>query len=533
MKSLKLIYILLIAAIMIQSCEQEVVKLEDAEVTPDTSCEDASAGTASFTKFVAVGNSFVAGVQAGALFTGGQNNSLAAILNKQFECVGAPSTFKQPNINATLGWNLFVTQPFLSDQTKPVLGRMLLQGASPKPTPQAYPVDTVEAVPNPAANPAFIYGNGSTKADLNNFGIPAIVLGQSLILETGNWSGAGVDPKFSPFYGRLAYPGNGTSTLIGDAATAGGSFFLFWLGMDDFLLHAAFGGDPTKAPLTPATGGLPSGFDGQYAAAVGSLLMSNPNLKGVIANFPNIFYMPHFTSVVYNPIPLDAEKAAALKASLSDNYNAFLTGMVTNTIITQEEADKRKLSYVAGQNTVLISDETLTDLSTYMAGPYAGLLPYARARQTKSTDILPLGAGAIIGTSIGGDPNKVYGVSVPLEDQYVLIPSEIQAINSARLAYNATVKAFADAHSDRVAFADVDAALNTLVSNKAAVMNGVTITPNINPPTGIYSEDGVHPNSRGYAYLSTVFIAAINANFNATIPLTNIANYSATALPIP
>lgn len=529
MKSLKSIYIFLIAALMTQSCEQDVLELKEPEVVEDTSCETASAGTASFTKFVAVGNSFVAGFQAGALFTEGQNNSLPAILNRQFECVGAPSTFKQPNINATLGYNIFVSPNPGADNK--VLGRMLLQGASPKPTPQAYAVGNVEAVPNPSINPGFLY-QGS-KAELNNFGIPAIVLGQALTPITGAWAGAGVDPRFSPFYGRLAYPGTGTSTIIGDAAAAGGSFFLFYLGLDDFFLHAAFGGDPTRAPLTPATGGLPYGFDGQYAAAVGSLLMSNPNLKGVVGNFPNIFAMPHFTAVAYNPIPLDATTAAGVTASLANNYNAFLAGMVQATVITQAEADKRKLTYAAGQNPVLISDETLTDLSAYMAGPYAGLLPYARARQTKSNDILPLGAGSIIGTSIGGDQTKVYGVSVPLEDRYVLIPSEIEAISVARASYNATVKAIADANPNRLAFADIDAALNTLITNKAGVSNGVMITPNINPPTGIYSEDGVHPNSRGYAFLANVFIGAINAKFNATIPLANIGSYQATALPIP
>ncbi|MGC3945089.1 MAG: hypothetical protein QM762_11340 [Chryseolinea sp.] len=294
-----------------------------------------------------------------------------------------------------------------------VLGSMLLQGlASPRPTPQ---VSGPEAIPNPAVNPSFIYTGG--KASLNNFGVQAIVLGQALIPETGNWAGAGTDPRFNPFYGRLAYPGNGTSTLLGDAAAAGGSFFLFWLGMDDFLLNAAFGGDPAKAPLTTA-----GAFDAQYKLAVNSLLNSNANLKGVVVNYPNIFKMPHFTSVAWNVVPLDASTAATLKASLADNYNAFLDGMVLNKVITSDEATKRKLSYVAGQNAVLISDETLTDLSPYMAGPYAGLLPYARARQTTSSDILPLSAGSMIGTTIGGDATKIYGVSVPLADQYVLSP---------------------------------------------------------------------------------------------------------------
>jgi hypothetical protein len=526
MKKLNYISSSLVVLLLMGACEQELI--ETTPPDPDMTnvgpvdCTGAAAGSASFTKFVAIGSSYVAGFQAGALFDEGQNNSLAAILNKQFECVGAPPTFKQPTINTALGFNIFVTPN--PTGTGVVLGRMLLQGASPKPTPQ---VSTVGAIPNPSVNPAFIY-TGS-KSELNNFGIQAIVLGQALIPETGSWAaGAGGDPRFNPFYGRLAYPGTGTSTVIGDAAAAAGSFFLFWLGMDDYLLHAAFGGDPTKAPLTSAPA-----FQAQYGAAVGALLASNPNLKGIVVNFPSIFVTPHFTSVPWNPVPLDAATAAGLTTQLANNYNAFLDGMALAGAITADEAAKRKLTYAAGQNPVLINDETLTDLTPYMSGPYAGLLPYARARQTKNTDIFPLSAGSIIGTAIGGDPSKVNGVSVPLADQYCLIPSESQAIEAARIAFNATVKQIADANTTRLAHADVDKAFADFITSKAYLLNGVTITPNINPPTGIYSEDGIHPNTRGYAFISRVIIESINGKFGATIPLTNLSKYKATGLPIP
>jgi hypothetical protein len=517
---------LLVLLLSLGACEQELIVTTPPEVDSTNvvlvDCEGAAAGTASFSKFVAIGSSYVAGFQAGALFDDGQNNSLAAILNKQFECVGAPAAFKQPTINTPLGFNIFVTPN--PTGTGVVLGRFLLQGASPRPTAQ---VSTVGAIPNPIVNSAFIYTG--TKAELNNFGIQAIVLGQALIPETGSWAAAQAgDPRFNPFYGRLAYPGTGTSTIIGDAAAAAGSFFLFWLGMDDFLLHAAFGGDPTKAPLTTAPA-----FQGQYGAAVGALLGSNPNLKGVVVNFPSIFVMPHFTSVKWNPVPLDAATAAGLTASLANNYNAFLDGMVGAGAITADEAAKRKLTYTAGlTNPVLINDETLTDLSPYMAGPYAGLLPYARARQTKNTDIFPLAAGSVIGTMIGGDPTKVNGVSVPLSDQYCLIPSEIQAIEAARAAFNTTVKTVADANSTRLAHADVNAAFADFITNQVYVLDGVAISPAINPPTGIYSEDGLHPNSRGYAFISRIIIEAINGKFGSTIPLTNISGYKPTALPI-
>jgi lysophospholipase L1-like esterase len=125
------------------------------------------------------------------------------------------------------------------------------------------------------------------------------------------------------------------------------------------------------------------------------------------------------------------------------------------------------------------------------------------------------------------------GLSEPVGDQYAIVPAEKEEINAARLAFNDAVKATADANPTRLAMADINAALNTLLGAKAGVYNGVTITPNINPPTGIYSEDGVHPNARGYAFLSRVFIQAINAKFGSTIPLTDISKYSATGLPIP
>jgi hypothetical protein len=554
MKKIKHIGYTLGFLLSLGACQQDKIDLIEPETPTDTSCETATAGTADFSKFVAIGNSFVAGFQAGALFTEGQNNSLPAIMNEQFECAGGSSTFNQPTIGASLGWNLFVTQPFLADNTKPILGRMLLQygtstdcvtGApSPKPTPQAYSPGNLEALPNPAANPGFIYGDGSTKAALNNFGIPAIVLGQALIPETGKWSGAGSDPRFSPFYGRLAYPGNGTSTIIGDAAAAGGSFFLFWLGLDDFFLYAAYGGDETKAPLT-STGAFTAYYNAALSPSTG-LLASNPNLKGVVGNFPDIFKMPHFTAVSYNPIPLDGTTATALTNGFA-GYNAALDGLVANKVafgISDElaaEITSRKVSYTAGcNNKIMITDETLTDLGPYFDGlqgagaingtQRAQLAPYEQIRQTTPTDIIPLATGSVLGTT---GTFGVLGVSEPLADRWVIIPTERDEIIAARAAYNATVSAFVEANSTRVALADVDAALETLVANRAEVVSGVTITPNINPPTGIYSEDGVHPNSRGYAFLSRVFIEAINAKFGSTVPLTNIAKYKATALPIP
>jgi hypothetical protein len=73
--------ITLIAVMLAVSCKQEVITLTTVVTAVDTSCSTATPGSADFSKFVAVGSSYTAGFQAGALFTDGQNNSLPAILN--------------------------------------------------------------------------------------------------------------------------------------------------------------------------------------------------------------------------------------------------------------------------------------------------------------------------------------------------------------------------------------------------------------------------------------------------------------------
>lgn len=505
------------------ACDQEVIELQEPE-TAAGQCEGATAGSADFTKFVAIGNSFVAGMQGGALFTEGQNNSLAAILNKQFECVGAPAAFNQPSINASLGWNLFITQPFLSDQTKPILGRMLLQGADPRPTPQAYPAGVLEALPNPTANPGFMYAGN--KAQLQNFAVPAITVGQVLTPATGNWANPDQSAGFSPFYGRFA-SAPGTSTILNDFNAANGTFALIWLGLDDFFLYAAYGGDESVAPLTSAADfqqRLGAVFFGDVPAqGIQGIFVNKPTMKGVIGNLPSIFIMPHFTSVPWNAIPMTSQEQADQTNLAYATYNAALQNPAFG--LSMEEISKRTINFAPGANGIVIEDETLTDLTAYSV---------PSIRQTNIFDILPLSAGSIIGTQqTPGNPATTYGVGVPLPDRYVLIPTEIQEIEAARTAYNNVIAGIVANSGDKLALADINGAMNGLAAAQLTTVAGTLVSFNINPPTGIFSEDGVHPNARGYAFLSRTFIEAINAKFGSTIPLTPVGWYRPTALPIP
>ena len=522
--------------LLLAGCQQEVIDLQPPDiVVVEDGCETATAGSADFTKFVAIGTSFTSGFQAGALFTEGQQNSLAKILADRFACAGG-GTFNQPSINSEHGYNIFISP---NPMGSTVLGRFRLQGDPPAPAPM---ISGNEALPSPL-NPAFVYTGspGAVPANqLNNFGVHALLLAQALALtETGDWSLADIDPGtpgpqphpyYNPFYARIA-SNPGSSTLFGDAIsslTNGGTFFLFWLGMDDFLLHAVYGGDGTKAPLTPLEFQSASnpGFKYFYNSAIGGLLQ-NPTLEGVIANYPDIFVMPHFTAVAWNVIEF-GEADAATVTSTNNAYAAYNGGLDAVLAggypgLTAEEVAKRKIQFKVGANGAVIEDETLTDLSG------VGL---PSIRHATAADLLPLAAGSILGTEdTPGEPSTTWGVGKALTDQYALIPSEIAEISTRISEFNAHIKTVADANP-RLAFADVNTAMKNLVTARAGVANGITYTPNIDPPTGIYSEEGLHPNSRGYAFIANIFIDAINAKFGSSVPKANLAAYSATGLPL-
>ncbi len=468
-----------------------------------------TSGTADFAKMVSIGSSFTAGFANGALYDAAQQASFPAIMATQMKVVGG-GDFNQPDINAVNG----CYNPLTCSA-----GRLRLKGlTSPTPTPVT------------PGNPIISYSGD--KAKLNNFGAYGISIQLSLAAATSGPASL-ANPFFNPYFARFAAnpsaDGTTGSSMISDASAAianSGTFFTFQLGADDVLAYALNGADqadPTR-PLTPTPN-----FAGAYTLALSTVLGANANTKGLVINIPDITSLPHFSLVPYNAIPLDAGTAGVLTTNLANNYNAFLDGMVANLIITADEAAKRKLVYKAGQNAILINDETLTDLTPYMAGPYAGLIPYALARQTASTDLIPLGTSSVLGTP---GAFGARGVSEPLADKFVLIPSEITQIKNSTDAFNAHIKSQVDAAGDRLVLADVNQILKDLKTAPASI-RGSSLSASIIPPFGAYSTDGIHPNSRGYAFLANKFIESINSKWKSTIPLCNPNNYVANELPIP
>lgn len=571
MKTNKLLSIILLTALFTGACKQTLVEFAaPAVVTPVAP----SKGSADFSKFVSLGESFIAGTQGGTIFDGSQNNSLPKLLATQFASVGG-GAFNQPLVNHPNGLNFIV---FAGSGGAVQLGRYVLFDADGDVDPDAGGCGTSRtAAPRAAGNPAAAAVCPSTattpampapyntfqtvtelisytgdRAILNNFGVPGTKVFHAL---TPLYAAG------SPWYARIA-SNPGVSTLLGDASNKSHKFFLLSLGLQDILGYASTGaqGNPNgggSADMTPEAGAPGTGFTATYNLVLNTML-TDPAAKGVVTTIPDITTLPLFYTVTYNNIEFKSTNCndAALIGGLGSifgGYNGALDLILAGGIgglvpgLTADEIARRKVSFTYGKNPILINDETLTNIGTQLGIASPLFAQYGQMRPATASDMILLNAGSILGVCAAapGPGNPVtpapagwpaalpwlYGVGAPLTDGFVLLPTEQTEIKDRTVLFNTQIKAAATASAGRVAVADIYEAYKTLVTNKFALVNGVTITPTFAPPTGIFSEDGVHPNGRGYAFTANIIINAINAQFGATIPNLNVAAYAGTSLP--
>lgn len=483
-------------------------------------------GSVDMTKIVSVGNSLTAGFMDNALYADGQANSFPAILARQASELNGEITFTQPTVTSTNGCS---NPAGGCTQGKLYLKLNLTTGA---------------AAPSPTPGDATALGayTGS-KTALNNWGVPGVTIqtAQTPLLggpSTGN-------PLFNPYYARMA-SAPGTSTLIKDAAASmsnGGTFFTFWLGNNDVLGYAT-GGASNPAILTSQ-----STFQAAFNAALNEMLNANTNAKGAVANIPNVTSIPYFSTIPVNPVPLDAATTNLLNSNFA-GYNATLDAFKGAPFnLPAAEMDARKITFKAGPgNRVVINDETARDLGplwdvlvgagAITSGQRAALEPYRFARQavaptsTTAGDFVILPAAAFIGTTVGGNPLLVNGVSVPLADNWILLPSEQTEIQNSINGFNTTITNAVNAQGDKLVLVDANKILAEIKSGTVTI-NGSALTASISPPFGAFSLDGVHPNQRGAAYMANKLIEAINGKWGAKIPTCNPNDFSGNALPKP
>jgi hypothetical protein len=463
---------LLLVSLTFAACSSDDDFVADPNSTDGTPL---TAGSADFSKYVALGDSFAAGFSDNALFIAGQNNSYPNILASQFALVGG-GDFLIPYMNDNIGG--FASGGAQIPQFGP---RLWFNAANSTPTP-ASGVSTTEI-------------STILTGPFNNFGIPGAKATQLDFPGYGSSLG-------NPYFARMA--SSPAATVVDDAIATNPTFFSLWIGGNDVLGYATSGG-VASSPITP-----PATFETAYNGLITKLTAGGR--KGVICNLPYVSALPYFTTVPFNPVPLDSGTAGLLNSGYA-TYNGGLLFAQSNGLLTAAEVAQRTIAFSASStNRVVIVDEYLTDLTAF------GIPSY---RQATNEDLIVLPARAFIGTTVGGNPLQINGVSVPLADNWVLSKREIDEVRIATDAYNVTIQNAATANS--LAFVDAKVLMSQL-STMGITQNGYTLTSTY--VTGsTFSLDGIHPSPRGYALIANKFMEAINAAYGSNFKGVNLGQY--------
>jgi hypothetical protein len=459
----------------------------------------ADANGLNFSKYIAVGASFTAGYSDGALFKASQESSFPNILASKFSSVGG-GDFNQPLMADNIGGLLF-------GGTKIAEPRLYFNGAGP-----------TRLVADPTTKVTVSVAGG-----LNNYGIPGAKSFHFLAEGYGSLQGVPVRLA-NPYFARMA--SSASATVLGDAMAQSPTFFtLSEVGGNDVLQYATSGGSgvdrsPNTADnLNPANYGgnditNPNVFASVFSGLVTALTANGA--KGVIATVPDITLLPFFTTVPFNPVPLDAATVAAVNsayAAYNGGIQQAFAFLVANTPMTEEMADaeiaKRTISFAVGANAVVIMDEDLTDLTAINPGLIS-------MRQSTAEDFLVLTGSSFIGTLADpSNPSSVNGVAVPLADKWVLTSNELASIKAATDAYNATITEVAAAN-ENVALIDLNAILREAASG--IKFDRYTLTTGL-VTGGLVSLDGIHLTGRGYALMANRILGVVDAKFGSNFTL--------------
>jgi hypothetical protein len=506
---IKNIKMLLLVSLTFVACTTK----EDEVIVDNNSSDNLplTAGTADFSKYVALGDSFAAGFSDNALFIEGQKGSYPAVLAQQFKLVGG-GDFKIPfmadNVGGFAGSAMFTPRLYLAPPTTP--------GGSPSPSSVALPpynqVSTTTFAPLIGA--------------YNNMGIPGA---KSFHLVTPGYGSSAGNPYFARFASAPL------KTVLDDALSQNPTFFSLWIGGNDVLGYATSGGINASDITSPTT------FETSFNKLITDLTAGGK--KGVIANLPYVNSLPYFTTIPVNAVPaLPASQSGSLNQLFGGINGALVTNGLPKRFVTITTDDGNPAT-VEATNPLLIIDESLIDISTQItsaltplfgvpAATFLGGL-YGKARHARTTDgdrdfiLLPT-RGLITppnniqaGLPPGLEQFSARGVSYPLQDSAVLTADEALQIKTATDAYNVTISAAAA--SKNLAFFDSKETMRIL-STTGITGNGYTLTSGY-ITGGAFSLDGVHPSPRGYALIANEFIKAINLKYGSNLKGVNFADY--------
>ena len=448
---------------------------------PDIEAPAVSAGSADFSRYIAVGNSLTAGYSDDGLYREGQLNSYPSILASQF---------------AKVGGGEFV-QPLFTEAQANGSGYLRLAGFTATGSPITTRVTTNLAVRGGTARaPLF------TKFldPVNNLGVTGIRMSDIQTVGYGSTQGNAYFERITP---DAAAGQTYLQRVQATVASLKPTFFTEWLGSNDVLGYATAGG--AASSLTP-----PATFTANTNLVLDALIAGGA--KGLVTNIPDVTGIPFFTTV-----------GPSFKATLAAN-NVPGVVIMTGAAPGGPASGNRKQ---IGTADIRDAAGNGRQLFTLTGAPFLGLLGRPTGAPWRSFVPKAALAGYLMAYAI--DTTAAFGASAgnPIPSAFVLDDVEQGLVNTATAAFNTTLATAASARN--LALFDVNAFFRSVAANGYAV-NAANNTAGY-LSGNVFSLDGIHPTPRGYAILANEMLKAINAKYGSSFTGVNANNYRGVVFP--
>ncbi|MBK7106710.1 MAG: hypothetical protein IPH62_15660 [Ignavibacteriae bacterium] len=310
----------------------------------------------------------------------------------------------------------------------------------------------------------------------NNLGIPGALLPDIL---TAKSSATAID-KTNLFFDIVLR--NQDKTPLEMAISAQPTLVSLWIGNNDILGYATSGG---TLPHTPT-----ETFAFLYDQLCGGLAQAS--IPVVLANIPNVSAIPFFTTVAPN---------VGLAIQAAQTQNPQIQGLVYST--------STEIPIGVASVSDLLTNKTMVTLRGSSAAAFIG--------DTKglyySTNSLAVPEGVNTAYPFGLTPEN------PFPNTFVLDPSEQIIVENVVSNFNASINSISQKYGFHLV--DINNFFNEVAEN-GYIANGVEFTTEF-ISGGIFSLDGVHPTSQGYAIIANLFIEKINDVFDASMDKINVS----------
>ncbi len=273
----------------------------------------------------------------------------------------------------------------------------------------------------------------------------------------------------------------GQGTQFAQLKSLNPTFVTFWLGNNDILGYATGGAGLNGNPVDGANSVMPPtslndggvhpalpGFRTMYHQALDSLL-TIPNCKFAVANIPDVSSIAYMTTVKLADVD-SVEIAPGVKAKV------------------------------------------------YFAEDPAGDRANIKYYMLSLSSALP----TLLANGIGLSPAN------PVPGKYTMTTAEEAIVKDYVAKYNAIIDSAATARN--IPVVDINNLLNRIAAVSGPTGAGYPIGSGIRVKTdylsgGVFSLDGVHPTTLGYAIVANEFIKTINEYYESTIPYVNLNAY--------